>query len=350
MTDRGYKANRAEEESGHLLKEEIARISKKKRTMVMLIAAWQQENWLTIRDLEYVASRGYIYTLLKAFKQRGWAISQQIPIKLIIGNVKRLIRLTGWQGTDALLSFVSSQEIGGLPRGSKKPEERIVDVIVRSLNEILDTARIKFEARQVVIALDPYVTKVLRDACDRPKGELDRAKQKVHSCEAFTINIPHTGNSQVTLKDWLTWDKSMLEWMQRAGLSRSGAEIVIKQIWNQVPGGTTRAEIPILEQAVKRLKVRCNVLTRLRKHGEIYAEVESNINYSLHEIGLEYFGTTRWVDAIIRVLIGLQHTTMVSEASRDKWIEDALEAVESLRKEREAKEKKDDDRWKDSLI
>ncbi len=350
MTGRGYRAHSTDDESGHLLEQEITNISKKKRIMAMLIAAWQRENWLTIRDLEHVASRGHIYTLLRAFKKKGWATSQKIPLKLIVGNVKRVIRLSGWQGTAALLSAVSAQEIGGLPRGSGKREERQMDVILRSLNEILDTARIKFEARQVIIALDQYVTKVLREACAPPKGRYDRASQRVHSCEAFTISIPHTGNSQVTLKDWLTWDKSMLEWMQRAGLSRSGAEIVIKQIWNQVPGGTTRAEIPVLEQAIKRLAVQCNVVTRLRKHGEIYAEVESNINYSLNEIGLEYFGTTRWVDAIIRVLIGLQHSTMVSEASRDKWIEDALEAVEQLRKEREAKGPNDNDRWKNNLI
>lgn len=233
---------------------------------------------------------------------------------------------------------------GGPPTGSETAETHTVEAVVDSINEILDTGRLKFESRQATFALDPFQTKVLRDKCP-PERRRDRAAQRTYATDAFVVTIPHTGNAQITLKDWRSWDKSFGGWMQRAGLSKASSNAVLKQVWNQIPGGTTRAEIPVLEQAMKRLKVECDVHTYLKKTEQIYAEVHSNINYSMNEVGLEYFGTTRWVDAIIRVLIGLQHTTFVSEASRDKFIEDVFQALEEKRKQREkeeqeAKEKK----------
>lgn len=228
------------------------------------------------------------------------------------------------------------QELGPLPRVGKRLDKRDLEVLVRSVTEVLDTDRIKYEHRQVIIALDPFISGVLRGQCSKPRKR-DRAKQVTYASESFVIVIANTNIAQVILKDPMKWDRSMSQWMQRAGISRTAAQIIIKQIWNQIPGGTTRVEIPILEQMVKRLEVQCHVETLL--DGE--KVVESNINYSMNEIGLEYFGGTRWVDALVRVLIGFQHSTTVSEAARDQWLEDVFRALEEQRKEREKKEEQD---------
>lgn len=308
-------------------------VSIKTRILARLVSARNTDEWLSARSIAKtmtIRRLGTIYKTLKRLSGAGLVARRRVqPAK---GRWYWV-----YQATEHGQARLAQ---GGLPRGSEKEETYNLDVMVSSLSDILDTDRIKFEQRQVTLKLDPHVTTVLRSACDPPRKKpkkKDRANQLTYSTEAFVITIPHTGNAVLILRDWQTWDQSMSQWMQRAGLSERTSESVLKQVWNQIPGGTTRAEIPVLEQAIRRLRVDARVATFLRKNGEIYAEVESNINYSMNDIGLEYFGTTRWVDAIIRVLIGLQHSALVSEAARDQWIEDALEAVERLRRERESK-------------
>ena len=121
----------------------------------------------------------------------------------------------------------------------------------------------------------------------------------------------------------------MTEWMLRAGLTEKESQQVVMQVLNQLPGGFTRAELPVLEQMVKELAVKCHIKTLV----EGKTAVESNINYSLNQIGVEYFGGTRWVDALVRVLAAFQHSTIVSEVSRDEFLQKALELLEKIREE-----------------
>ena len=55
-------------------------------------------------------------------------------------------------------------------------------------------------------------------------------------------------------------------------------------------------------------------------------------------MNLEFFGGTRWVDALVRVLAAFQHSTVVSEVARDEFLQKALELLEMIRKERQEKD------------
>lgn len=304
-------------------------LSIKTRIMNRLVTAKSKNEWISVNALCAMSGvkKGTAFKTLQRLLSEG-LIERKI-VKPPKGRFFFLYRASE-------LGQVR-HELGSLPTGSRI-EHKEFDVLVRTITDILDPSRVKWELRQVVITLDPYVSSILRKNCTtkpKPKKK-DRAEQVTYAEPSFTITITNTAIATVILRDPMIWDTSMTNWMKKTGLSNAAIQTVIRLIRNQLPAGFTRAEVPILEHAIKRLQVECHVETLVKG----VLAVESNINYSMNEIGLEYFGMTQWVDALIRTLISFQHSTVVSETARDEWIKEAYEVLEKIRREEQEKEEK----------
>jgi hypothetical protein len=231
------------------------------------------------------------------------------------------------------------QEGGGLPSTplKGKTEAKVLEVAVRGIDEVLDTTGLEWEVLQYSIRVDGYSEAQMRKVSNPPrKGSRDRAKQVSYSERDFAITISKGGKCFISLKNH-KWEKAFRKWIDSSGLSKTQAKNIITQVKNQLPFGMARIEIPVLEQAMEELRVRCNVRTEIRDEF-----VESNINYSMGKIGLEFFGGYRWVETLVQIIAALQHTTVVSEVRRDQFIADMMALLEEQRIEREDKEKEEE--------
>lgn len=298
------------------------RWTRKRRVLLRLCGAKRFDQWVTVRELLIYGAESTVQSSLRRLLKEG-----------LIERQKRQPVKGRWfwvyRATDAGLVV---QEHGGYPRGVCTPSSPEVNVYLKPLADVLDTDGVYWEMRQVSVKVDDYSSNLIRAACDPPKGKWrDRAKQMSYSEASFAFTITKRGTCTITLKG-PEWEKELKRWLISTGLSRAQADVILGQVRHQIPGGWSRIEIPVLEPSIKRLNVRATVRTAVGDD-----MVESNINYSM-DIGLEIFGTTKWVDMLLAVLAGLQHSTVVSEVSRNQTLADIMALLEEQRREREAKE------------
>jgi hypothetical protein len=300
-------------------------MSRKKRIFMRLCAARNANEWVKVNEMLKYASESTIRSALRRLLKAGLIEKMKIP-------QPKGRWVLGYRATDKGLIV---QKEGGLPSTPPKgkTETKVLEVAVRSIDEILDTSAMAWEVLQYSIRVDGYSEAQMRKVCNPPKkGSRDRAKQVSYSEADFAITVSKGGKCFISLKSH-TWEKPFREWIAKSGLSLAQAKNILSQVKNQLPFGMARIEIPVLEQMVEELRVRCNVRTEIRDEF-----VETNINYSLGKIGLEFFGGYRWVETLVQIIAALQHTTMVSEVRRDQFIADMMALLEAQRKERELKE------------
>jgi len=347
VTKRGsYKADRAEEAPGQVLDEEIATLPKKKRIMFMLVAARQRDTWLTIRDLEHVATRGYIYRLMEGFKLRGFVTSRLIPIRMVIGGFKRLTKLSGWRGTDSLLSFVSLQSLqkeGPLPRYTQikrkkrsktEHEPKKILVTTRPANELIGIDYAYTEELKVWVQMDPAVAAALRTKMVPPRVD-DRAEQYMIQTEAFTLTLSLKDKARFDLHT-LNWADALAQLCVLAGTSKSAIKSLISMVNHSIPEGFAKVEFPLFLQQLNEVNAEYKMDT------EIFDEtgksigwwVKSNINRSL-TVDYEVLGKVYAVDSFLSTMSAMQHQSAVNYASiKHKALQEA-EQREKDRKEAE---------------
>lgn len=335
---RGNKANRADkEEHGKLLEAEIATMPKKKRIQYMLVSAYQNDQWLTIKDLEHVASRGYIYTLITEWTDKGLIISRQIPVKMIVGGFKRLTKLTGWRATDKLVSLVSSEQKGLPPRSLKKRMFRKVkderhgklDVYVREADASIGVDGAYTEELKVWIQMNPAVAEALRQKM-QPPGQRDRADQYSLKTEAFSVTISAKDKAQFNLHTIL-WHDALKQLCVIAGVSKRATNTLVSQINQAIPEGFTKVEFPLFMPGITEIVLEYNIDTAIinEETGESTGYfVSSNINKSLIT-DWEVLGKVYAVDNLLSTLSAMQHNSAVTYQSiKHKMLKEAEEREE----------------------
>ena len=354
---RSNKADRAPSE----LENSINSIPKKIRIMNMLSYAFKNGTTLTIRDLEKVASRGYIYGLLKDFEQRGF-VSVRIQ-RTQKGKTK------GWLGTETLNQYISSQSShkeGLLPRGvkfgeiartralkkrlgkkKKGRESKIIQVVTKDASRDIGIDYAYTEHIQVVTILDPAVAKALRTKLNPPsKG--DHAKQYSLVMENLSLSISNRDKTVVELKT-KQWADQLAQLCVLAGISKKATKQLIADINMNIPDGTCRVEFPVFLQQLNDLEVSYEMRTEIfGPDGETTGYiVQSNINRSML-VDYEVLGKVYAVDSFLSTMSAMQNNAAVNYASIK--IQHEKEAQEREDKRKAAEAEMDKERIKQEVL
>lgn len=370
------RSNKADKADESILEQEIARIPKKTRIRNMLLAAYREGRWLTIRDLGLIASRGYIYNLMKEFIDNGWVKEKQLILK---GR-----RTTGWQGTKKLVSFVSSQEEGQPARGvdfGKIPKRRAlrkrlekagkkkktaykadaVKVLTKPtklLSDYIGVDSAYTEKVTVTVILDPAVADRLRQVLNPPSKQ-DRADQYHMNTEPLSVILSGKDKCVFILKK-TEWAMALGQICIMAGISRVATNGLIQQVEVSIPDGYAQTEFPIFMQHINDLEVSYEMRTEiLDADGEPTGFViVSNINRSML-VDFEVLGKVYAVDSLLSVMSAMQHSVSVAYAHMEIEKRQEAEEREKQRKETEEafigkqmkqKEEEEDDSWKNMFV
>jgi len=360
---RSHKANKADESE---TERAIAEIPKKKRIMSLLVSYTANNKWLSVKDLQHIASRGYLYPLMKGFFSKG----------LVVKQYRRTSkgRETIYQATDKLISLVSSQEEGQLPRGvdfgaiprsralqkrtgkrTKSYETQLIKVKTVDATERLGVDHAYTENIRVSIPIDPAVANRLREAMNPPsKG--DRAKQHTIHIEAFTLTISNR-NQGVFVLLTKQWADALAQFCIISGISKRSIKVLVAQVNSAIPDGDARVEFPVFLAALKDLEVSYEMRTEIiddlgNPTGYI---ITSNINHSML-VDYEVLGKVYAVNGFLSTMSAMQHNAAVSYASIKIQMEKEAEEQEKQRIEAEKKldkdiadqeeKKKENDDWK----
>lgn len=338
-------SDRADRAEGWLLEEHIATLSKKVRIQYMLIEARKRNTWLTVRHLDHVASRSHIYGLLTQFKLKGWVVSCQIPVRMIVAGVKRLTRLTGWRASDAFLSLVSSQEEGPLSRytqarAKRQPkadrEGRKLTVLTRPASEVIGIDYAYTENVKVWVQMDPAVAEAIRHKMSPPTTE-DPAEQYSLETEAFTLTLSRKDKARFDLYT-LTWADALAQLCVISGISKRATKSLIAMVNHNIPEGYAKVEFPLFLQQLVDLEVEYKMVTRIldEKGKSIGWVIESNINRSM-TIDYEVLGKVYAVDSFLSVMSAMQQQAAVNYASiKHKMLQEAEERERERKKAEEA--------------
>jgi len=342
------RSNKADTAQKSELDKTIAELPKKKRIQHMLVAVLKNNDWLTITDLSHVASRGYIYNLMKEFRNNGWIEERQ---KILKGR-----RTTGWRATEQLVSYVSLQDSGQLPRSTefgqipktkalakrlkkkgkgKKPKRKIetVKVIVQPTKLISDHVGIDqayTEHIKLTLILDSAVAERLREKMNPPsKG--DNARQYTLTLESITLTLSNRDKCVFILNKTL-WADELSSLCVICGIPNQYIKSLVQEINLSIPDGFARVEFPVFMQQVIDLEVTYEMITRiLDEDGKATGFViESNINHSML-VDYEVLGKVYAVNNFLSTMSAMQHTSSVAYATlklqEKKEAEDKLKAL-----------------------
>lgn len=320
----------------------------------MLSYAFQTGKPLTIRDLEKVASRGYIYGLLKDFENSGF-VSVRFK-RTLKGRTKE------WMGTETLnqyISSLSSHKEGLLPRGvqfgdiprtralkkrlgkkKKGRESKTIEVLVKDATTQIGIDQAYTEHIQVTTIMNPAVAKALRTKLNTPsKG--DRAKQYSLVMENLSLSISNRDKAVVELKT-KQWADQLAQLCVLAGVSKKATKQLIADINMSIPDGTCRVEFPVFLQQLNDLEVSYEMRTEIfGPDGETTGYiVQSNINRSML-VDYEVLGKVYAVDSFLTTMSAMQNNAAVSFASIKLQQEKEADEQEQKRKAAEAEMEKE---------